>query len=174
MKEPSHCRVWPPQQALLAQYIYSDFPFLFHLYIFIFTFNSFYESKVAKFSRENFAEKIRLVNEKRRLSVKTSDFFFGFREAEMRGASGDSRALNNALETISAAATAIASAENRAPQATVQVRIFLPFFTIFFFSNSNCVNLIVVIEMIWGLSVSGFYSFIDEMWDLFDFSFLVK
>jgi hypothetical protein len=39
----------------------------------------------------------------------------------MRGANGDSRALNNALETISAAATAIASAENRAPQATVQV-----------------------------------------------------
>ncbi|XP_059442410.1 uncharacterized protein LOC132174761 [Corylus avellana] len=40
----------------------------------------------------------------------------------MRGANGDSRALNNALETISAAATAIASAENRAPQATVQKR----------------------------------------------------
>ena len=34
---------------------------------------------------------------------------------EMRGAN------NNALETISAAATAIASAENRVPQASVQV-----------------------------------------------------
>ncbi|GMY30358.1 At1g76660 [Fagus crenata] len=38
----------------------------------------------------------------------------------MRGGNGDSRALNNAWETISAAATVIASAENRAPQATVQ------------------------------------------------------
>ncbi|KAM6587816.1 hypothetical protein CsatA_010421 [Cannabis sativa] len=42
----------------------------------------------------------------------------------MRGAGsitidGDSRALNNALETINAAATAIAFAENRAPQASV-------------------------------------------------------
>lgn len=34
---------------------------------------------------------------------------------------GDSRALNNALETINAAATAIAFAENRAPQASVRV-----------------------------------------------------
>ncbi|KAF5478241.1 hypothetical protein F2P56_004817 [Juglans regia] len=40
----------------------------------------------------------------------------------MRGANGDSRAENNALETISAAATAMASADNRAPQATVQKR----------------------------------------------------
>ncbi|KAG2681105.1 hypothetical protein I3760_11G129500 [Carya illinoinensis] len=40
----------------------------------------------------------------------------------MRGANGDSRAVNNALETISAAATAIASADNRAPQDTVQKR----------------------------------------------------
>ncbi|XP_031275610.1 uncharacterized protein At1g76660-like [Pistacia vera] len=40
----------------------------------------------------------------------------------MRGVNGDSRALNNTLETISAAATAIASAENRVPQATVQKR----------------------------------------------------
>ncbi|XP_040990306.1 uncharacterized protein LOC121237571 [Juglans microcarpa x Juglans regia] len=40
----------------------------------------------------------------------------------MRGANGDSRAVNNALETISAAATAIASAENRASQATVPKR----------------------------------------------------
>jgi len=34
---------------------------------------------------------------------------------------GESRAANNTLETINAAATAIASAENRVPQATVQV-----------------------------------------------------
>ncbi|XP_044487263.1 uncharacterized protein At1g76660-like [Mangifera indica] len=40
----------------------------------------------------------------------------------MRGVNGDSRALNNTLETISAAATAIASAENRVPQAAVQKR----------------------------------------------------
>ncbi|XP_023875629.2 uncharacterized protein LOC111988098 isoform X2 [Quercus suber] len=40
----------------------------------------------------------------------------------MRNGNGDSRALNNALETISAAATAIASTENRGPQATVQKR----------------------------------------------------
>lgn len=41
----------------------------------------------------------------------------------MRGASGggDSRTMNNALETINAAATAIAMAENRVPQATVRV-----------------------------------------------------
>lgn len=39
----------------------------------------------------------------------------------MRDANGDSRAVNNALETITAAATAIASAENRASQATVPV-----------------------------------------------------
>lgn len=41
---------------------------------------------------------------------------------------GDSRALNNTLETISAAATAIASAENRVPQAAVQVNYFFSFF----------------------------------------------
>ncbi|KAF3448584.1 hypothetical protein FNV43_RR09297 [Rhamnella rubrinervis] len=40
----------------------------------------------------------------------------------MRGVNRDSRAVNNALETINAAATAIASAENRVPQATVQKR----------------------------------------------------
>lgn len=42
----------------------------------------------------------------------------------MRGASGggDSRTMNNALETINAAATAIAMAENRVPQATVRKR----------------------------------------------------
>lgn len=41
----------------------------------------------------------------------------------MRGFNGESRAANNTLETINAAATAIASAENRVPQATVQVVI---------------------------------------------------
>ncbi|KAK8559955.1 hypothetical protein V6N13_061420 [Hibiscus sabdariffa] len=40
----------------------------------------------------------------------------------MSGANGESRLLNNTLETIHAAANAIASAENRAPQATVQKR----------------------------------------------------
>lgn len=39
----------------------------------------------------------------------------------MRDVNGESRAANNTLETINAAATAIASAENRVPQATVQV-----------------------------------------------------
>lgn len=34
---------------------------------------------------------------------------------------GESRTGNNALETINAAASAIAAAENRVPQATVQV-----------------------------------------------------
>ncbi|KAJ4712049.1 Hydroxyproline-rich glycoprotein family protein [Melia azedarach] len=38
------------------------------------------------------------------------------------GVNGDSRASNNTLDTINAAATAIASAENRVPQATVQKR----------------------------------------------------
>ncbi|PPR89398.1 hypothetical protein GOBAR_AA31280 [Gossypium barbadense] len=38
----------------------------------------------------------------------------------MRGANGESRAMNNPLETIHAAANAIASAENRVPQSTVQ------------------------------------------------------
>ncbi|KAK3227639.1 hypothetical protein Dsin_007501 [Dipteronia sinensis] len=47
--------------------------------------------------------------------------FFG-ESFEMRGVNGDSRAMNNTFETINAAATAIASAENRAPQATVQKR----------------------------------------------------
>lgn len=41
----------------------------------------------------------------------------------MRGANGESRAVNNTLETINAAASAIASAENRVPQATVHVTI---------------------------------------------------
>ncbi|GMJ04785.1 hypothetical protein HRI_004147700 [Hibiscus trionum] len=40
----------------------------------------------------------------------------------MRGANGESRFLNNTLETIHAAANAIVSVENRAPQATVQKR----------------------------------------------------
>ncbi|XVE57905.1 hypothetical protein DITRI_Ditri04bG0127800 [Diplodiscus trichospermus] len=40
----------------------------------------------------------------------------------MRGANGETRAMNNTLETIHAAANAIASAENRVPQATVQKR----------------------------------------------------
>lgn len=39
----------------------------------------------------------------------------------MRGFNGERRGVNNALETISAAATVIASAENRVPQATIQV-----------------------------------------------------
>lgn len=39
----------------------------------------------------------------------------------MRSVNGDTRSVNNALETISAAATAIASAENRVPQPAVQV-----------------------------------------------------
>uniref|UniRef100_A0A6N2K0A7 Hydroxyproline-rich glycoprotein family protein n=1 Tax=Salix viminalis TaxID=40686 RepID=A0A6N2K0A7_SALVM len=38
----------------------------------------------------------------------------------MRGVDGESRAANNSFETISAAATAIASADSREPQATVQ------------------------------------------------------
>ncbi|KAI5595126.1 hypothetical protein BDE02_03G117000 [Populus trichocarpa] len=38
----------------------------------------------------------------------------------MRDVNGESRAANNTLETINAAATAIASAENRVPQAMVQ------------------------------------------------------
>ncbi|KAF9685839.1 hypothetical protein SADUNF_Sadunf03G0096000 [Salix dunnii] len=38
----------------------------------------------------------------------------------MRGVNGESRAADNSLETISAAATAIASADSRVPQATVQ------------------------------------------------------
>ncbi|TXG50525.1 hypothetical protein EZV62_023049 [Acer yangbiense] len=39
----------------------------------------------------------------------------------MRGVNGNSRAMNNTFETINAAATAIASPENRGPQATVQL-----------------------------------------------------
>ncbi|RVW16449.1 Uncharacterized protein CK203_067687 [Vitis vinifera] len=38
----------------------------------------------------------------------------------MRSVNGDTRSMNSALETINAAATAIASAENRVPQPTVQ------------------------------------------------------
>ena len=55
------------------------------------------------------------------------------KEAEMRGFNGESRAANNTLETINAAATAIASAENRVSQATVQVVIiiFLIFIALF-------------------------------------------
>ncbi|OMO79552.1 hypothetical protein CCACVL1_13590 [Corchorus capsularis] len=40
----------------------------------------------------------------------------------MRSVNGESRAMNNTLETIHAAANAIASVENRVPQATVQKR----------------------------------------------------
>ncbi|CBI34651.3 unnamed protein product, partial [Vitis vinifera] len=40
----------------------------------------------------------------------------------MRSVNGDTRSMNSALETINAAATAIASAENRVPQPTVQKR----------------------------------------------------
>ena len=40
----------------------------------------------------------------------------------MRGANGEARAMNNTWETIHAAANAIASAENRVPQDTVQVK----------------------------------------------------
>lgn len=73
----------------------------------------------------------------------------------MRGANGDSRAVNNALETISAAATAIASADSRAPQATVQVQILYKIWPtcfsfnmdLFVFSLSDCVNLIDIIGM---------------------------
>lgn len=44
----------------------------------------------------------------------------------MRGSNGGgSRAANSAVETVNAAATAIASAESRVPQATVQVQISL-------------------------------------------------
>lgn len=39
----------------------------------------------------------------------------------MRGVNGDSRSGSNAVETINAAASAIAAAERRVPQATVQV-----------------------------------------------------
>lgn len=51
----------------------------------------------------------------------------------MRGASGggDSRAVNNVLETINAAATAIALAENRVPQASARVQF------LFTCTNSN-------------------------------------
>lgn len=47
------------------------------------------------------------------------------KEAEMRGFNGETRAANNTLETINAAATAIASAENRVSQATVQVVVII-------------------------------------------------
>ena len=39
----------------------------------------------------------------------------------MRGVNGDSRSGSSAVETINAAASAIAAAERRVPQATVQV-----------------------------------------------------
>lgn len=41
----------------------------------------------------------------------------------MSGINGDSRTGNTAFETINAAASAIAAAENRAPHATVQVNL---------------------------------------------------
>lgn len=46
----------------------------------------------------------------------------------MRAVNGHSRPSNDALHTINAAASAIASAENRVPQATVQVLQFYIFF----------------------------------------------
>ncbi|XWS48913.1 hypothetical protein CRYUN_Cryun13aG0117600 [Craigia yunnanensis] len=49
----------------------------------------------------------------------------------MRGANGESRAMNNTLETIHAAANAIASAENRVPQATVQKKRWGGFWSIY-------------------------------------------
>lgn len=42
-------------------------------------------------------------------------------ESDMRAANGDARPLNNPLDTINAAATAIASADNRLSQPSVQV-----------------------------------------------------
>ncbi|KAJ7952284.1 Hydroxyproline-rich glycoprotein family protein [Quillaja saponaria] len=50
----------------------------------------------------------------------------------MRGVNGDVRAVNNTLETINAAATAIASAENRVPQPTVQKKTWSNFWSISF------------------------------------------
>lgn len=51
----------------------------------------------------------------------------------MRGVNSESRAMNNTMETINAAANAIASAENRVPQdRTVQVN-----FSCVFFLESN-------------------------------------
>ena len=50
----------------------------------------------------------------------------------MRGASsGDSRGLNNALETINAAATAIAFGESRAPQPSVRVNLYICIYIVF-------------------------------------------
>ncbi|XWS49968.1 hypothetical protein CRYUN_Cryun12cG0047800 [Craigia yunnanensis] len=49
----------------------------------------------------------------------------------MRGVNGESRAMNNTLETIHAAANAIASAENRVQQATFQKRRWGGFWSIY-------------------------------------------
>lgn len=66
----------------------------------------------------------------------------------MRGANGNSRALNNTFETIHAAATAIASAENRVPQATVQVNYFL-----FFFLSYYLILVVLFMFMIRGFKI---------------------
>ncbi|KAL1109409.1 hypothetical protein V6Z11_D03G175300 [Gossypium hirsutum] len=55
----------------------------------------------------------------------------------MRGANGESRVLNNTLETIHAAANAIASAENRVPQATVQKRRWSGWWSVYWCFGSN-------------------------------------
>lgn len=62
------------------------------------------------------------------------------KEAEMRGFNGESRAANNTLETINAAATAIASAENRVPQATVQMGELLEYIFVFWISETQKTN----------------------------------
>ncbi|KAF5734813.1 hypothetical protein HS088_TW15G00306 [Tripterygium wilfordii] len=56
----------------------------------------------------------------------------------MRGVNnGDSRAVDNTLETINAAATAIASTENRVPQATVQNRRWGSWWSIYWCFGSH-------------------------------------
>lgn len=57
----------------------------------------------------------------------------------MRGVNGDSRTGSNAVETINAAASAIATAERRVPQATEQVN-FLKDLTFLVIIDSNHVN----------------------------------
>ncbi|KDP25415.1 hypothetical protein JCGZ_20571 [Jatropha curcas] len=55
----------------------------------------------------------------------------------MRAVNGDSRPSNNALDTINAAASAIASAENRVPQATVQKRRWGSCFSVYWCFGYN-------------------------------------
>lgn len=57
----------------------------------------------------------------------------------MRGVNGDSRTGSNAVDTINAAASAIAAAERRVPQATEQVN-FLKDLTFLVIIDSNHVN----------------------------------